>query len=175
MTKSFLILVIAFGLIAGVLLAAQPGVNGTLGKKVQHPLQASVISFGTGFAILLIISICTGCFPPHIKEGSWGQIPFWVWTGGSIGVFMVTTSLIFGPRIGAVGWLGLVMTGQMIGSVIFDHYGIIGYPQQRLNLMRIGGIGFLVLGMALIFAGTRTTKSTNPSEAVSHEPIKNGS
>lgn len=153
MFRWFVFLPVIFGLVAGASLACQPGVNGFLAKRLHHPIQASVISFGTGFLILLVLSIAMGQFPPKV-EGVWRDIPWWAWTGGLIGTFMVTTSLIFGPRIGAVGWLGLVMTGQMIGSVVLDHYGLIGYPQLRINPLRIGGVLLLCAGMSLIFLGS---------------------
>jgi len=36
--------------------------------------------------------------------------------GGAIGVMLVTTSIIFVPRVGSLVWLAAVMTGQTLGA-----------------------------------------------------------
>lgn len=61
-------------------------------------------------------------------------------------------AILMVPRLGAATTLALIVVGQMIGSLAFDHFGLLGIPQQPVNLVRVAGAGFLILGVALIRA-----------------------
>lgn len=151
---SFLIFAITVGVLAGCLLGTQPSVNGSLGKTVAHPLQASLISFGSGTAILLVINITLGIFPPQFPESASG-LPWWIWMGGSIGVVMVSTSLFFVPRIGSLPWFAAVMTGQTVIALILDHYGLLGNARSPVSMLRFIGTALLVLGVLVIVCAKR--------------------
>lgn len=150
--QSMMFLAAVFGLAAGALLAVQPGANGELGRSLAHPLQASIISFGSGFALLLVVTIALGHFPPRLLTPA-REIPWWAWMGGAIGTVLVTTSLIFAPRTGALIWIGLVLTGQIVASLILDHFGLVGYPAKPVTTMRLLGALLLVLGIFVVLRG----------------------
>ena len=42
------------------------------------------------------------------------------------------------------------MTGQMLGSIIFDHYGLFGLTQHPVDLPRLAGAMLLIAGVVLI-------------------------
>ena len=46
--------------------------------------------------------------------------------------------------------IATIVAGQMIASLVTDHYGIIGYPQHAINLWRIAGAGLVIAGVVLI-------------------------
>jgi len=48
--------------------------------------------------------------------------------------------------------LALIVVGQMLCSLVFDHFGLLGVPQQPASLTRLGGAALLILGVALIRA-----------------------
>ncbi|MEO1529822.1 MAG: DMT family transporter [Planctomycetota bacterium] len=144
-----LIVAIVIGLLAGGLLGIQPSVNGSLGKSVAHPLQASLISFASGTAILLVLTLALGGFPPKFVTPP-GQLPWWVWLGGAIGVVMVSTSLFWVPRVGSLPWFAAVMTGQTIVAIFLDHFGLLGNPRSSVSALRLAGAGLLVLGVLMI-------------------------
>lgn len=150
--RSFFLLAVVCGLFAGAILAAQPGANGTLARRVAHPLHASLISFGSGLAILTLVSILWGVFPPRIV-GSVREIPWWAWFGGAIGAVLVTSSLIFAPKTGGLVWLSLVISGQIIAALALDHFGWAGYPQQPVNAQRLLGAILLIVGVLLVVRG----------------------
>jgi bacterial/archaeal transporter family-2 protein len=146
--RRVLSLTLVLGLISGILLAFQPGVNATLGKHVYHPLQAAVLSFATGLLVLTMVSIATGAFPPHFKQ-SLSTIPWWSWCGGAIGAVLVTTSIYCAPKTGALVWFATVVTGQTIASLALDHYGIAGYTPQPITSARLIGAAMLIGGVIL--------------------------
>lgn len=144
-----LYLAIAFiALVGGAGLACQPGVNNVLARKMAHPLHASIISFATGLLVLVLIAIFTGRFPPRFTT-SLTDIPWWAWAGGSIGAYLVTMSLLFAPRVGALNWIAFIVTGQAIASLLLDHFGIVGFAQKSITMPRVIGAALLVVGLIL--------------------------
>ena len=129
-------------------MALQPAVNGRLASQCEHPLQASIISFGTGFLALVAVGLVCRIGWPSVQQLS--GLPIWAWAGGLLGTYMVTVSLLVAPRLGAVRWIALVLTGQITLSLLLDHFGWIGYPQQPINLGRVLGVLLVVLGVFLV-------------------------
>ena len=142
------------GLATGCLLGAQPSANGQLGRNLEHPLQASMISFASGATIVLVLSLVAGVFPPRMTAPV-THLPWWIWTGGAIGVVMVTTSLIFVPRVGSLIWFAAVMTGQTIAAIVLDHYGWMGNPRAPASALRILGAVLLIGGVIAIVQAKR--------------------
>lgn len=139
-------LVLALG--AGGVMALQPAVNGKLATRCEHPLQASMISFGTGLAALVLVGLLMRTGLPSISQLQ--GLPYWAWTGGLLGTYMVTVSLLIAPRLGATRWIALVLTGQIALSLVLDHFGWIGYTKQPLNWLRVVGVVCLVVGVLIV-------------------------
>ena len=158
-----LFVAIAVGLATGCLLGAQPSANGQLGKVVSHPLQAALISFSCGTAILLLLCVFKGIFPPQFSVSP-GTLPWWFWTGGAIGAVVVSTSLFFVPRIGSLPWFAAIMTGQTVAAVILDHFGLMGNPQANASPLRIFG-AFLLIGGVLMIVEAKRIEHTNRQES----------
>ncbi|MEM8666253.1 MAG: DMT family transporter [Planctomycetota bacterium] len=145
---------VVYGLFAGGLLGIQPSVNGYLARYLDHPLQATVISFGSGTAIIILVTLFSGQFPPRFNAPP-SQLPWWAWLGGAIGVVMVTTSLILVPKVGSLPWFAAVMSGQTVAALIIDHYGWLGNPRTPVSPLRLLGTGMLILGVLLIVQAKR--------------------
>lgn len=168
-----LLIAVGVGLMAGALLGTQPSVNGALGKSVAHPLQASLISFASGTAILLVLTtVVGGGFPPRFVIPP-AQLPWWIWLGGAIGVTMVTTSLILVPRVGSLPWFAAVMTGQTVAALVLDHYGLLGNPRTPVTLLRLLGTVLLVLGVLAIVSAKHIEKDRlTPADPVESDPSR---
>ncbi len=133
---------------AGGVMALQPAVNGKLASHCEHALQASIISFGTGFTALLLIGILLRIGLP--VPDKLRMLPWWAWTGGLLGTYMVTVSLLVAPRLGATRWLALVLTGQIVLSLVLDHFGLLGFNKQPVNWERTLGISLVIAGAWLV-------------------------
>jgi transporter family-2 protein len=81
---------------------------------------------------------------------TFAEVPWWYWTGGFLGAVFVTVTVIVAPRLGAVNMLTYLIAGQMLASLILDHYGVLGFPHQELNPWRVLGVIFLIAGVVLI-------------------------
>ena len=62
----------------------------------------------------------------------------------------VTASVLLAPKLGATRLIVLVVTGQLLASVILDHFGLVGYAVRPLNGWRILGCGLLVVAVFII-------------------------
>ncbi len=147
-TDSILVVSVFAALGAGCVMSLQPAVNGKLATQCTHPLQASLVSFGTGFLALAVVAFFLRTGLPSI--GNLVELPWWAWTGGLLGTYMVTVSLLVAPRLGATRWIALVLTGQILLSLALDHFGLVGYQEQRINLPRIIGVLAVALGVVLV-------------------------
>ncbi len=148
------VVAIVVGLLSGCLLGAQPSVNGQLGRSLEHPLQATLISFASGTAIIVVLSLISGTFPPSFTVPP-RELPWWIWFGGAIGVVMVTTSLILVPRVGSLPWFAAVMTGQTVAALLLDHFGLLGNPRSPASPLRLLGAAFLIAGVLIIVHAKR--------------------
>ena len=101
---------------------------------------------GTGALVLLNV----GLRIPFSPTEPLGTAPWWVWFGGLLGVTYVSMTIVLAPRLGAAAMLGAAMTGQLVGSLLMDHYGFVGYPVRPLSVERIAGAVLLFLGVLLI-------------------------
>ncbi|HXI22119.1 MAG TPA: DMT family transporter [Gemmatimonadales bacterium] len=138
--------VVAFAI--GLVLPLQAGVNSQLRVALGHPLLAAVVSFTVGTAVLIMTVLFTGVSLP--AAGAVGATRWWQWTGGVLGATFVCMTIILAPRLGAATLIALVVAGQMVSSLVLDHYGLVGYPQHSLNPWRILGALLILAGVALI-------------------------
>ena len=67
-----------------------------------------------------------------------------------MGANYIVVLIVLAPRLGAATMIGAVMTGQMLTSLIVDHFGLIGYPVHPASGWRFVGAGLLLLGLGLI-------------------------
>jgi transporter family-2 protein len=143
------LIAIACGLLAGALQGIQPAVNATLARYVHHPLQASWISFTIGFCFIALVCLGMGIFPPRF-QGTLSSLPWWGWTGGLIGAVMVTCSLLLAPYTGAANWVALIVAGQVLSTLLLDHFGLFGFAMHPINGMRIVGAALLIAGVVVV-------------------------
>jgi bacterial/archaeal transporter family-2 protein len=140
------IIFFVLALLAGVAVALQTGVNSQLRLALGNPFQAGLVSFGIGTIVLAVLS----AFQGRWNLNGIANFPWWVWTGGLLGAYVVTALIILSPKLGAATLIGLVVTGQIISSLILDHYGLFGFPVQKFSLPRAVGAILLIAGVVLI-------------------------
>ena len=77
------------------------------------------------------------------------KVPWWAWTGGVIGALFVASATLLVPRLGAASLICLVVAGQLVGSVVLDHYGVL-HARQPVDALRIVGLLLVVAGAVLV-------------------------
>lgn len=138
-----LLLLAALG---GAAIALQALVNARLQQAAGNPILAASISFAVGLAGLLAVL-------PLSRGGSvsaLGFAPWWAWIGGLLGAFYIVMSILLLPRIGAAALISAVVLGQMVFSIVADHYGLLGTQVREASPLRLLGALLLVAGVLLI-------------------------
>ncbi|HPX90314.1 MAG TPA: DMT family transporter, partial [Spirochaetota bacterium] len=73
--------------------------------------------------------------------------------GGCLGAFYVASCIVIANKVGALSLVALILAGQMIASLILDHFGLIGYKVQPISFLKIAGILLIVAGIYCIRIG----------------------
>ena len=85
----------------------------------------------------------------HSKNFITGN-PWWLWTGGILGVIFITSNILLLPIVGASLTVVLALNSQMIIALIIDHFGWFGISKRRLNVQRILRIVRMTAGIMII-------------------------
>jgi bacterial/archaeal transporter family-2 protein len=139
---------VLMALIAGATLPTQAGINAQLNLWSGSPVLAAAISFAVGTAALILYILALRIPVPALAAAA-GH-PWWIWTGGTLGAFFVAALVILAPKLGAASMVALVVAGQMIASLVLDHFGMVGYTVHPVNPIRLFGAGLVVVGVILI-------------------------
>ena len=136
------------GIVAGLGLTVQVGMNSQLRKMLQSANLAALISFlvGTAALITLIVVMRT----PMPPRATFAAVPWWAWLGGLLGAFYVASSTVVAVELGATTLLGLALAGQLATALVIDHFGWLGLPENPITWTRIGGVALLGVGVWLI-------------------------
>jgi transporter family-2 protein len=136
------------GVVAGLGLTVQVGMNSQLRKVLQSANLAALVSFtvGTLALIALIIVMRT----PMPARDTIAAVPVWAWLGGLLGAFYVATSTIVAAELGATTLLGLALAGQLATALVVDHFGWLGLPENPITWTRIAGVALVGAGVWLV-------------------------
>ncbi|EUJ25770.1 DMT family transporter [Listeria cornellensis] len=137
------------GLAAGMMSPIQTSINSRLRIAVDSPIIASMISFLVGMTLLLLISLIVERRLTFQLRGV-GRIPWWIFTGGALGVIFVTSNILLLPLLGSALTVVLALCGQMIIALTIDHFGWFGIIRHPINRYRVLGVLSMVGGVLLI-------------------------
>ena len=129
-------------LAAGLLLPMQIAFNNKLTQYSGNPITSSFISFSVGTVALLIYSITQfSSFQKSLHQLS--HAPGYAWLGGLVGAFYIISTIVASPKIGMALFLSLVIGGQLVMSVLVDHFGLMGAAVKPITWVK--GIGLLLV------------------------------
>lgn len=123
-------------------------VNSKLAGYVDSPVSAAFISFAVGTIVLFVYMLLTGV--PLSGLASSKNAPLVAWIGGFLGAFFVTVMATVVPKIGVALAFSLAIGGQMLVTLLIDHFGWLGVPEKPINLYRVLGAAMITIGVILI-------------------------
>lgn len=144
--KVFLLLLAIF---VGAMLPIQASLNAKMAKFAASPVIAALLSFLTGTIVLILYTLFTES-NISAKLLSARYAPAYVWLPGLLGAFYVAGSISLLPRLGVALTFSLIIAGQMLVTIVVDHYGLLGVPLKTINLPRVIGILLIIGGVILI-------------------------
>ncbi|GAB3703490.1 DMT family transporter [Corynebacterium nasicanis] len=138
-------LAVLFGVFVGTVMPIQTSANSRLRRSVGSPFLASLVSFAVGFLALLLAVLLIDAHLPPLSQAT--GMPVWIWSGGILGVVVLTGNIFLFPRLGSVQTVVLPITGQVMMGLLIDHLGLFHAPVHRLDAVRVLGALLLVAGV----------------------------
>ena len=135
------------GVLAGMLSATQTAVNGYLGRAIESPLKASLLSFIVGSLLLVIICLVTKSVK---QKGIPGNLPWWMWIGGPLGSLYVLANVVISGAIGTGMSVLILLLGATAGGLVVDHFGMLGAEKSPINAKKIAGVAIMLIGVGAI-------------------------
>ncbi len=131
----------------GIAIAIQPSINGRLAQRVGI-VESSCISFAVGTLVLFAILLLAGRAGNlrGLADARW-----WELTGGCLGAFFVTLTILIVPRIGTASAMAATIAAQLMTGLFLDHFGLFGFRTVPLDGKRALGVFLLLLGAGLVF------------------------
>ncbi len=147
---------VALGLVGavvvGVLTATQSRINSELALGLGDGYLASVISFGSGFVIMLI---ALAVWAPgrrglkrlviSVRER---RTPWWYLIGGAAGGLFVLSQGLTGAVLGVALFTIAVVSGQTISGLLIDRRGIGATPPAAITVTRLVGSVLALVAVA---------------------------
>jgi transporter family-2 protein len=134
--------------VAGISVVIQQVLNANLRAALNSAAWPGVVSYLLGLVCMAALAVALR--DPLPSLGVAALMPWWAWTGGIFGAIFIGLAILLVPQIGAATFLALLVSGQMLASVAFDHVGWLGLVQRTHDLPRLIGVGPLIAGVVLI-------------------------
>ncbi|WP_067508409.1 DMT family transporter [Actinoplanes sp. TFC3] len=149
---------VVVAVIAGAALAVQSRINGELAVRLDDPIGAALISFGSGLVVLALLV-------PALPAGRAGlaglraalrehRLSAWQLLGGMCGGFLVATQGLTVPTLGVAVFIVALVAGQSSSSLLVDRAGVGPAGQQPVTAPRLAGAVLTVVAV-LISVGDR--------------------
>jgi bacterial/archaeal transporter family-2 protein len=143
---------VLFSSILAVLAGVSIVIQQTLNANLRGALSSAAWS---GFASYAIGLGCMGLFALALRDpipsvATAGHVPLWAFSSGLFGAIFIGLAIFLVPQLGAATFIVLLVTGQMLASVTFDHFGWLGLTQRPIDLPRLIGIALLIGACVLI-------------------------
>jgi transporter family-2 protein len=134
---------------AGAAIALQASANGNFRKNLgDNPLYAAYFSIlGTILTATIAMLVLR---PPTPSASALREAPWWNWIGGPLGALIVLAGAALTARLGAALFIALVVGGQLLCSLVLDHFALLGLNEQPVTPGRLLGAALVVTGVLCI-------------------------
>ena len=142
-----LLFLIPLAIGVGIAMALQTALNAQLREYLYSPLQAALLSFLVGTIALVVLVFFQSGQKPSLE--SLTHIPWFLWLGGFLGVYAITSSIFTVPKLGFLTLSGLIIFGQIVMSMLLDQLGWLGIEKTAISWQRFLGATIIFLGVML--------------------------
>lgn len=139
---------ILLALLVGFALPVQAGINAQLRLTMGHPISTAFVSFLVGTLALGGIALALRTPVPALRLMT--AAPAWHWIGGLLGAVYIAAAVVLAPRLGAATMTASVVAGQMLASLLLDHYGLVGFAVKTATPGRLVGALLVIGGVRLM-------------------------
>jgi len=138
---------VALVIVAGALLPLQALINARLGGALGSPLWGAAAQNIIGALGMVAIILVMRPATPSLSAVA--GVPAWAWLGGLMGMVYVFSVLVVAPALGAARMMVCVIAGQMVASILLDHFGVL-HERRPINVSTMAGVALLLAGAVLV-------------------------
>ena len=125
----------------GGIIALMILMNGALSGLLGNELSLVIIHITGLFVVVSIL------FIRKEKLKSIKGLPFYSFVAGALGVVTVVFNNLSFVGLGVTLTLVLGLLGQLLASIVVDHFGILGMPKIPFKKMKLVGLFIICLGI----------------------------
>jgi bacterial/archaeal transporter family-2 protein len=133
---------------AGISVAVQQVLNGSLRASLNSPAWAGFASYLGGLLTMIVVLLAMREPIPSWKLVT--ATPWWAWSGGILGGVFILLVILLLPSLRAATLLALVVAGQMTAALLMDHFGAFGLTQHSVSVSRLIGVALIIGGVVLM-------------------------
>lgn len=134
--------------LAGACIALQASANGKFRENLSSPAWAAYFSIcGTILTATLAMLVLRPALP---NRETLAGTQWWNWVGGPLGALIVLAGATLVRDLGGAAFIALVVGGQLLCSLLLDHFGLMGLIQREITLGRVVGAVLVVVGVVCI-------------------------
>jgi transporter family-2 protein len=137
-------LIILIGLAGGIAVGLQSPLASMITQRLG--MFESVFIVHVGGALFALIPLL---FYGGGKLAQWRSLPWYALTAGIFGLIVIGAISYMIPRIGVAGAITTIVAGQLLVSVILDHFGWLGAMSRPLEPTRLLGLAVVLVGVWL--------------------------
>ncbi|WP_195947238.1 DMT family transporter [Paraclostridium bifermentans] len=131
-------------ILTGVVLSIMVVLNGDLGNATGNYISSVIIHF-VGLIGIIILLVVTKSKIKNLKG-----IPFYMFSGGLIGILTVLFTNISFTNLGVSLTVSLALLGQLVTAIVIDHFGYFGLEVNKFEKKKTIGFGIIILGIFIM-------------------------
>ncbi|CAB4992011.1 unannotated protein [freshwater metagenome] len=141
--KNLSIFAVLMGCVAGAIVGVQRAMNGQINEHSHQSFATSFLNFIMGTSFLVFLLALLAIFG-STKIVSLPAGPWWMYTGGVIGVVYIAFTSTIVQHLGVLTFTLFSVGGQLVGSLLIDLYS----PTDGVHVSI-----YLVTGIAMTYLG----------------------
>ena len=155
--KNLSLFAVVLGCIAGAVVGVQRALNGQINEHSHQSFTTSLLNFITGTSLLLIL-ILGGILIGKIELVPLPAGPWWIYTGGVIGVIYIAFTSTIVQHLGVLTFTLFSVGGQLVGSLVIDLIS----PTKGVNVSAYLVTGIVMTYLGVIAGGVSSSRVQKP-------------
>ncbi len=144
---------VILGVFAGAIVGVQRALNGRINEHSRQSFTTSLLNFAMGTTFLLILLLFAMAIG-GMKLSPLPAGPWWIYTGGAIGVIYVAFTSTIVQHLGVLTFTLISVGGQLAGSLLIDL--VSPTDGVQISIYLVSGIVLTYLGV--LVGGVRNSQ-----------------
>ena len=155
--KNLSLMAVLLGTIAGAVVGVQRALNGQINEYSHQSFTTSLLNFITGTSLLVLL-ILGGVVLGKINLVTLPAGPWWIYTGGVIGVIYIAFTSTIVQHLGVLTFTLFSVGGQLVGSLIIDLVS----PTDGVHVSAYLVSGIVMTYLGVIAGGVNSSRVKKP-------------